>query len=157
MNAHVLRMPVDTEALFFVIDQLLAAGDVARAVEVFSLASKGKFSQVVVNEQVLNQFVSALKAVDGDQNEHLIKAVAPLGKPRGLQQKAQVASTFVAASNETKVALIDACKAVKNEESPVIVKLLQLAVLDNAELSNQLAELIAPPAAEAKEEAAAEE
>lgn len=141
MNAKVLRMPVDGEAFFFVIDQLLAAGDVARAVQVFSAGAQGKFTDVTVDDHVLNRFVSAVKSVEGDQNEQLIKAVAPLGKVQGPAARTVVARAMIDASDDTKLALIEACKSVKNDESPLVVKLLQLAVLSNTNLSSQLEEL----------------
>lgn len=139
-------MPVGRDALTFMIEQFVAPGDAQRidqAIQFVEAAANGKFPHFQFTSSDLNKFISALKSVEGDHNERFIKTVGALTKPRGIDTKKRNIQLLAHLPAETKTTLLEACRAVKNDQSALVMKYLQLALLTDAELSSQIEALFA--------------
>lgn len=134
MNSKILVMPVDEKTAMWAIDQFIVGNMADKAVQIFERVAGRKYPHFNVKAEHFDKIIDSLASVvEGDHNEDYIKIVFPLTKWKGKEDKKEAVNLLANLSSKSKSALVDACKAVKNEQSPLVTKYLHLALLTDNE------------------------
>jgi hypothetical protein len=147
MNSTQLRVNIDDVTVREVIDMLIKTGEEARleqAVNIFERVTKGKYPLYTLPiDRDIELVISQLQSSGADHNEKVVKILAPLTKVHDAESKGKIIAALSQLSPEVKSYILEACKAVKNDQALRLVSYIQIVYLKDAEVYEQLAQLLA--------------